>query len=353
MTNSILKYMLVLVATAILVRVFSGTAVKIGLTDHPGGRKRHEGAIPLIGGPAMLAGFAFGALISLDSLYTHRALFAAMGLLVIVGVLDDLHDLAPTRKLVAQIVAALFMTSWGLVAITQVGDLFGFGVVTLREWSIPFTVICVLGVINAINMSDGVDGLAGGMALVGALFLGVAAGLIGQSSSAQLLFVMAAAIAGFLIFNLRRPGQRRARVFMGDSGSMMLGLFLTWFSIELTQRGGDRLPPIVAVWFLAVPILDMGLVTIRRLSKGGSPFRAGRDHLHHFLMFSGYSPARTVNIMILLSLVLASAGFVAWRLGVPDALLFYAFMALFAGYYLLSCRAWRVARFMRKVQWGK
>ena len=353
MTNAMLKYALVLVATALFIRAFSRTAIKIGLIDHPGGRKRHEGAIPLIGGPAMLAGFAFGALISLDSLYTHRALFAAMGLLVIVGVLDDLHDLAPTRKFIAQIVAALFMTSWGLVAITQVGDLFGFGVVTLREWSIPFTVICVLGVINAINMVDGVDGLAGSLALVGAVFFGMAAHLTGQSGSATLLFAMAAAIVGFLVFNLRRPGQGRAQVFMGDSGSMMLGLFLTWFSIELTQGGGDRLPPIIAVWFLAVPILDMGLVTVRRLTKGGSPFRAGRDHLHHFLIFSGYSPARAVHIMLLLSVLLATVGFASWRLKLPEAVLFYGFMALFAGYYLLSRRAWRVARFMRKMQWGK
>lgn len=353
MTNAILKYFLALLVTAVLVRVFSGTAIKIGLVDHPGGRKRHEGVVPLIGGPAMLAGFAFGALISLDSLYAHRALFAAMGVLVIAGVLDDLHDLSPGRKLLSQIVAALFMTSWGAVTIAQVGDLFGFGVVMLRDWSIPFTVICVLGVINAINMADGCDGLAGGLALVGVLFLGVAAELSGHVTSARLLFVMAATIAGFLVFNLRRPGQARARVFMGDSGSMMLGLFLTWFSIELTQKGAERLPAIVAVWFLAVPILDMGLVTVRRLTKGGSPFRAGRDHLHHFLMFCGYSPARTVNIMLLLSLLLASVGFVGWRLGVPDAVMFYAFMGLFAVYYLLSHRAWRVARFMRKTQWGK
>ena len=353
MTNSILKYFMVFLVTALLVKVFSGTAIKAGLIDHPGGRKRHEGAVPLIGGLAMLAGFGFGALITLDSLFAYRALFAALGLLVIVGVLDDLHDLAPAKKFFAQIVAALFMTSWGMVTIGHLGDLFGFGTVALREWSIPFTVICVLGVINAVNMADGVDGLAGGLALVGLVFMGVAAEMTGQTGSARLLFVMAAAIAGFLLFNLRLPWQPRARVFMGDSGSMMLGLFLTWFSIELTQRGGDRLPPIVAVWFLAVPILDMGLVTVRRLTKGRSPFRAGRDHLHHFLEFAGYSPSRTVNMLFILSLFLAAVGFVAWRMKVPEAALFYAFMGLFAIYYLLSLRAWRMARIMRKMRWGK
>ncbi|HEX7812192.1 MAG TPA: MraY family glycosyltransferase [Burkholderiales bacterium] len=353
MTNSVLKYLMVFLVTAFLVKVFSATAIKAGLIDHPGGRKRHEGAVPLIGGLAMLAGFGFGALITLDSLYSYRALFAALGLLVIVGVLDDLHDLAPAKKFFAQIVAALFMTSWGMVTIVHLGDLFGFGTVALRGWSIPFTVICVLGVINAVNMADGVDGLAGGLAFITLVFMGIAAELTGQAGSARLLFVMAAAIAGFLVFNLRLPWQSRARVFMGDSGSMMLGLFLTWFAIALTQRGAEPLPPIVAVWFLAVPILDMGLVTVRRLAKGGSPFRAGRDHLHHFLMFAGYSPSRTVNLMLLFSLFLAAVGFIGWRMKVPEAALFYAFMALFVVYYLLSLRAWRMARLMRKTRWGK
>ena len=344
---------MVLVVTAVLVRLFAGTALKVGLVDRPGGRKRHEGAIPLTGGPAVLAGFGFGALILLDSLSVYRALFAALGLLVIVGVLDDLHDLPPSRKFLAQIVAALFMTSWGLVSIVGLGDLFGFGPVALRGWSIPFTVICVLGVINAINMADGADGLAGGLAFVGVSFLGVAALLTGQDSSARLLFVMAAAIAGFLVFNLRLPWQPRARVFLGDSGSMMLGLFLTWFSVSLTQGGGESLPPIVAVWFLAVPILDMGLVTIRRLSKGVSPFRAGRDHLHHVLLLAGHSPAGTVNILLGLSLLLALVGFAAWRMHVPDSVLFYAFMGLFVFYYGLSLRAWRLVRLLRKLRWPR
>ena len=229
MTNSTLKYFIVFLVTMAVIKALRGTAVRIGLIDHPGGRKRHEGAIPLIGGPAMFAGFGFGALILLDSLFPYRALFAALGLLAVVGVLDDLHDLEPFKKLLAQTVAALFMTSWGLVSINQVGDLFGFGLMELWGWSLPFTVICVLGIINAINMADGVDGLAGGLSFIGVLSLGAAAVLIGQPVSAQLLFVMAAAIAGFLLFNMRFPWQDRAGVFMGDAGSMMLGLFLTWF----------------------------------------------------------------------------------------------------------------------------
>jgi UDP-GlcNAc:undecaprenyl-phosphate GlcNAc-1-phosphate transferase len=350
MTNSTLKYFIVFLVTMAAIKALRGATVRVGLIDHPGGRKRHEGAVPLIGGPAMFAGFGFGALILLDSLFPYRALFAALGLLVVVGVMDDLHDLEPYKKLLVQIVAALFMASWGLVSITQLGDLFGFGPMGLRGWSIPFTVVCVLGIINAVNMTDGADGLAGGLAFVSAMFFGASALVLGHTASASLLFVMAAAIAGFLFFNMRLPWRPRAVIFMGDSGSMMLGLFLTWFSIELTQGGDERLPPIVAVWFLAVPILDMGLVTIKRLFKGVSPFRAGRDHLHYVLFVAGYSVSRGVALMLGISILLASIGFASWRAGVPEWVLFYGFMGLFVAYYILSLRVRRLVRLLKRLR---
>lgn len=352
MSHSLIKYFLAALLSFLLIKFLAQPAVRIGLVDHPGGRKRHEGAVPLTGGPAMLVGFCFGALSIVPSLYAYRPLFAALGLLVVVGLLDDLQDLAPAKKFAAQIVAALFMTSWGGVYVSQLGDLLGFGPLLLREWGIPFTVVCVLGIINAVNMIDGVDGLAGGLSLVALLFFGVSALLVGQAAPAQLLFVMTATVLGFLVLNIRHPWQSRAQAFMGDSGSMMLGLFLTWFSVELTQGAGERLPPIVAVWFLGVPILDMGLVTVRRIMKGVSPFRASRDHFHHVLLLAGFSPARTVNLLLLTSILLASIGFFAWRTGIPEWMLFYSFMALFGAYYLLSLRAWRLVRILRRFRGG-
>jgi UDP-GlcNAc:undecaprenyl-phosphate/decaprenyl-phosphate GlcNAc-1-phosphate transferase len=276
------------------------------------------------------------------------SLLAAMAILVIVGLLDDLRDLRPGLKIVAQIVAALFMTSWAGVSVSQLGNLLGFGPVNLYGWAIPFTVVCVLGIINAINMADGVDGLAGGLSLVGLAFLGSSALVMGLHEVAMPVLTMMAAVAGFLLLNMRFPWQARAQVFMGDSGSMMLGLFLTWFSVQIAEGDVPRLPPITAVWFLAVPIMDMGLVTLRRTLKGRSPFRAGRDHVHHVLLHAGFSPATTVRLLLLASLVFAAAGFVAWRMGVPDWVMFYAFMGLFALYYGLSRRVLRVMRFLKR-----
>jgi UDP-GlcNAc:undecaprenyl-phosphate GlcNAc-1-phosphate transferase len=330
-----------------LARGLRRVAWRVGLVDAPGGRKRHEGSIPLIGGVAMFCGFAGATLASGQLAKTDVSLLAALALLVVVGMLDDLRDIRPGLKIVAQIVAALFMTSWAGFYISQLGNMLGFGPVNLYGWAIPFTVVCVLGIINAINMADGVDGLAGGQSLIGLAFLGAAALDLGLLAVATPVLTMMAAVAGFLVLNMRFPWQARAQVFMGDSGSMMLGLFLTWFSVQIAQGDAPRLPPITAVWFLAVPILDMGLVTVRRIVRGRSPLRAGRDHIHHVLLHAGFSPAATVRLLLLASLLLATAGFIAWRMGVPDWVMFYAFMALFAIYYGVSRRVLRVLRFLK------
>ncbi len=122
MTNAILKYLIAFIVTAVTVKVLSRPAIRIGLVDRPGGRKRHDAPVPLIGGPAMFAGFVFGALTLLESLYLYRVLFVSMALLVVVGVLDDARDLKPSSKSVAQLVAALFMTSWAGLFVTQLGQ---------------------------------------------------------------------------------------------------------------------------------------------------------------------------------------------------------------------------------------
>lgn len=350
MTNAFFKYLLAFVVTAIVVKALSRPAVRVGLVDHPGGRKRHDAPVPVVGGPAMFAGFVFASLSLLESLYAYRVLFVAMALLVVVGALDDARDLKPSSKSAAQLVAALFMTSWAGLFVSQIGNLFGFVVFELRHWAIPFTVVCVLGVINAINMADGLDGLAGGLSLVAAIFLCAAALVTGDAGAAKLLAIMAFAILGFLLFNLRLPWQRRAHVFMGDSGSMMLGFFLAWFSVELTQRPALRLEPMAAVWFIAVPLLDMGFVILRRVAKGMSPFAADRAHLHHILLAAGFTPGQVTWMLLALSAAFAAFGWFGWRAGWSGYLLFYPFLGVFIVAVLVGSRAWRLVRVLSRLR---
>lgn len=351
MTNAVFKFLIAFALAALLIRILAPLAVRVGLVDQPGGRKRHQAAVPLVGGPAIFAAFTFSALLLLDSLYAYRPLFAAMGLLVVVGVLDDMRDLSPQKKFLAQVAAALFVTSWAGLYVTQLGNLWGFGLFELRNWAIPFTVVCVLGTINAVNMSDGLDGLAGGLALVSLAFFGAAAWDLGLERHLKLLVLMSMAVCGFLLFNLRLPWQPRARVFMGDSGSMMLGLFLTWFAVELTNApSGGRLEPMSAVWFIAVPLLDMGLVIARRMFKGLSPFAADRTHLHHILLAVGFSPGQVTWFLIALAVACGAFGWIGWKAGLPGYSMFYAFVGLFGVAIVLRRRVWRLLRTLRRLR---
>jgi UDP-GlcNAc:undecaprenyl-phosphate GlcNAc-1-phosphate transferase len=325
-----LVFLLVLAfgVAAVSARALRRIALRIGLADLPGGRKQHEGAVPVTGGLAMFAGFATSALASGMVVGPTLALVSALGLLVVGGAADDMKDIAPRTKFFLQLVAALFMTSWAGVQVTQLGNLLGLGAAGLHGWAIPFSIICALGVINAINMVDGLDGAAGSVSLVIALWLAWCAGAQNLGVQCVLLLLLGAAVAGFLLWNLRLPGRAQASVFMGDAGSMMLGMALCWFAIDLTQGEGRSLPPMTCVWLLAVPLLDMARVMYLRLRRGTSMFGADRGHFHHVLLARGYSVAATAWVLAGCTILSGAIGVGAWKLGVPDWAMFYAFLVL-------------------------
>lgn len=348
MNKHIFFFMLALLLTVFLIHVLRKPAQRIGLIDAPGGRKKHFGVIPLIGGIAIFFAFLFAAMGMGVLGFARYGFIAAMGLLVFVGALDDLHDLSPRNKFIAQIVAAVFMTSWAGLHVSQLGDLLGFGGVNLHDWAIPFTIICVLGVINAINMTDGMDGLAGGLVLIVLFWFAVVAIVTGLNAQFDLLMLLIAALLGFLAFNMRHRWRERASVFMGDAGSMMLGLVLVWFSVDLTQGEGRELPPMAAVWILAFPLLDMGSVMLRRIVKRQSPFAADRRHMHHILLLAGYSEKQVVQMLLLLSALLGGMGVFMWRAGVPEYVMFYGFTLLFLAYYYGLTNAWRLMKVIKR-----
>jgi len=313
---------------AMLSRMLAGFATKVGLVDHPGGRKQHEGDIPIIGGLAMFAGFAASALAFSGGGPVTVPLIVGLAVLVGTGVADDLHDLSPRRKFALQILAAFLMTSWAGVQVSQIGNLLGFGSISLYGWSVPFTVVCVLGTVNAMNMIDGLDGAAGGTALMAILWLAVAAGVQQFVMQLAMLLALAGAVAGFLIWNLRMPWRPQATIFMGDAGSMMLGFALCWFTVDLTQGTDRTLAPMACVWVLAVPLIDMARVMFVRLVRRSGIFSADREHLHHFLLARGYSVAISAWIMVAASAASGAIGVLGWLSGVPEWVLFYAFIGL-------------------------
>jgi len=348
-TNSLIVGVLFsFLTTLIFTRLLMHIAPRIGLVDQPGGRKHHQGNVPLVGGLAIFFSLLLSAFLFWTALPNYRSFFAAIIVLVVAGVLDDLRDISPSKKLMAQLLAALLMTSAAGIQVHELGNILGFGPVLLHAWAIPFTVICVLGLVNAINMADGLDGLAGGVFLSAVGWFAVSAWHVGRFEDFHLLLLVMGAATGFLVFNVRTPWQPVARAFMGDAGSMLLGFVLTWFAVRLSQQPSPHLPPMVAVWFVALPLVDMGTVMLRRLVKGVSPFRADREHLHHVLLLAGYSVSQTGAIMLTVAVLLGLIGFAAWQWQVPESVMFYGFMALFGLYYFAMQRAWRLMKVLRR-----
>ncbi|MGH8503210.1 MAG: MraY family glycosyltransferase [Gammaproteobacteria bacterium] len=331
-------------ATAILILLIKAPAVRIGLVDRPGGRKKHEGAVPLCGGPAMVVAFcslvfAFGLVPSTD----YLGFLVGASLLALVGGLDDFRGLSVHLRFLVQVLVVLFcMGLWGNTELVTVGDLLGLGEIELGFAAVPFTLFCVVGVINAFNLSDGIDGLAGGIAVIALSSFAVAA-LIGKEVLVfALLTVLIGVSLGFLLFNLRTPWRPRASVFMGDSGSLFLGFALCWFAVKLSQGDGRAISAVTAGWILGLPIMDTLNVMLSRILRGDGPFTAGRDHLHHALLQAGFSPRRTVTILLTIGGVMSITALAAHWSGVPEPLMFFAWIALFVMYFFGLRHFWRL-----------
>jgi len=283
----------------------------IGLLDHPGGHKKHSGAIPIIGGIGILLGTAF-------SLRSNPQGFAALSnylfsacLITITGMIDDRFTLDHKVRLLVQFVALVPMFFAVNLRVASFGDLLGFGPILTNHWAIVATAIVVLGAINAFNMLDGLDGLAASLSLSTLLLLLFSIlqnNLTQHFSAAILITTLIGSIAGFLLFNAPIKGNRSIRCFMGDAGSTLIGFTVVWLLVNLSQGTHKVANPITMVWLTSIPVTDLVWTVTRRLSKGQSPFHPDRSHLHHILLDSGLSVAGVVFTMASLGLLLGLVG---------------------------------------------
>lgn len=332
-----------LFTTAILILLVKRPAERIGLVDRPGGRKDHEGAVPLCGGPAMIMAFcslviAFGLAPTPD----YLCLIGGVLVLALVGGLDDLWGLSIHLRFFIQILVVLFcMGLWGNTELVTIGDLLGLGDVHLGDLAIPVTLFCVVGVINAFNLSDGIDGLAGGLALIAVSSFAVAALTAGEMRMVALAVVLIGVSFGFLLFNLRTSWRAKASVFMGDSGSLFLGFALCWFAIKLSQGSDRAISPVTAGWILGLPIMDTVNVMLRRLLRGEGPFTAGRDHLHHALLQAGLSPRQAVWVLLAVGGAMNIIGLTSYWYGIADAVMFFTFIGLSSATLVVLHYFWR------------
>lgn len=327
------------VLSAGFVPVLSRLAHNIDLVDHPGGRKHHERPVPMAGGLAIVATvllvLAASTLIypQLDSLdaWFMGALFA----IGVVGLVDDILELRAHTKALLQLLVIIPLVIFSHIVVARLGDLFGFGRIRLHDLAIPFTVLCMFGYINAMNMLDGLDGLAGGVSVVTLVFLALIAELESRFGLLLQCLVLAGATTGFLVYNLRAPWRRHASVFLGDAGSMVLGLAVGWCGAQVTAGQGLHSAKAMSVaWVLALPVMDTLVVMVRRLILRRNPFKADRLHLHHVLLDLGYSAGLATGLMILLSGLYGLMGYFAYRENWPSWVLFSLFLVMFSVHWL-------------------
>jgi len=332
-------FLIGLAATALLIMALMRLAPRFGLLDVPGGRKSHEGAVPLVGGLAM--GAVFLACFGIFRVSGEVSLLfgAATVIVLVCGVLDDYRELGSMAKFGFQILAAWVLAQFGGATLAHLGELLSAERLSLGVAAIPFTVFAIVGVMNAVNMADGQDGLAGGLSLAATMWFGAAAALAGDGPALWVACLLAGQLLAFLGFNAPLPGRPRALVFLGDAGSLFLGLVLAWLAIRLSMEPSAALSPITAVWILGIPLADTVALMLRRVLRGRSPFSPDVEHLHHLLLASGIGKSGASAIMVSASVLMGAAGLAAERAGIPDFVMFYAYGVLWIAYYLATSAA--------------
>jgi UDP-GlcNAc:undecaprenyl-phosphate/decaprenyl-phosphate GlcNAc-1-phosphate transferase len=315
-------------------------AESLGLLDHPGGRKPHAATVPLTVGLAMLLSFfLLYALFQVLSSGLYQGLLSGTLLLALIGFVDDLHGVSVRTGLTVEALVIAFINLWGYVQVAQLGDLLGLGDISLAYMAIPFSVFGVVYIINAINCLDGLDRLAGGVAVIALICFGVVALTGGKLSSLHLAVLLIGVVVGFLLFNLRTSWLTRASAFMGDCGSMFLGFILCWFAITLSHGDRPAIAPITAVWILGLPIIDAASLVLNRALCRHSPFVANRDHLHHMFM-RRFSPVQTVWVLLAAGAALGCVGLVGHWLAIAESVMFLCFVGLLVVYTTVIRHYW-------------
>ena len=303
------------VLALVLAPVVARLARRFGFVDSPdGNRKGQAEATPLGGGlaVALAAAATLFAVIALDggkSLESIgypllKGLLPAIGVLLIVGLLDDFVGLTGIYKLIGQVLATTLLIAGGV----KFDGLSVFGMAwNLGDFSIPFTMFFCLGAINAFNLIDGSDALASSVGAIVLLTLGIVSAAQGDVASSALCFAMAGALAGFLSFNAPP-----ACIYLGDTGSMLIGLIVAAVAVSCSIKRQAAFALAVPIAMCAIPILDAAAAMVRRMTTGQSVFAADRGHLHHALLHRGWSAGRTAAFISALTAVTCAGALVSY-----------------------------------------
>ncbi len=333
--NIIFSFALAYLITLSVIPLVRVLAFKMNAVDVPKDKRRmHKKPIPRWGGIGIFAGFivsviCFTEIIDIQLL----SILAGSLIIVITGVLDDKYALKPIYKLLGQCLAAGIVIYFGVRINFFTNPLpFGDSFISLNWLSIPVTFIWIVIMTNAINLIDGLDGLAASISGIGALALLMISLVIGRFDMAAILAAVSGACFGFLPHN-----SHPAKIFMGDSGALFLGFILSTLSIQGFFKGYAAIAFIIPIVVLALPIFDTSFAILRRLYKRQGIMSADRGHLHHRLIDMGFSHRETVQLMTAYSALFAITAIVIMEKGLKRALVLILALLIFT----VSIRVYR------------
>ncbi len=311
--------------TAALVALISTPVVKslafrVGAVDIPkDNRRMHDHPIPRMGGLAIFFGFILSVLIFLPLTPELQGMLLGSVIIVILGILDDIFALPAMPKFIVQILAALVAVLHGnCIEFLSNPNIFSSELYWELGWlKIPITVLWIVGITNAVNLIDGLDGLACGVSTISSMTLLVIALIVAEPDVALLMGALSGACIGFLPYNLNP-----AKIFMGDTGSTFLGFILAVVSIQGLFKFYAIISFAVPFLMLGLPIFDTCFAILRRVSHGQSPMSPDRGHIHHRLIDMGFSQKQAVAVLYIISAILGLSAVVLTTIGVVRAMLF-------------------------------
>ena len=327
-----------LLLTPVLLWLLRRVALRVNFVDVPDARKVHLQPVPLVGGVVLYVMAAILLLMNHALDVFSFYLILASGVLLVVGLLDDLFQLSALWRFVAQIFACLLVIYFADLKLDT------FGYLLLPNWdvqlgvmAIPVTIFGVVGVINALNMADGIDGLAAMTFVLPVLVLSFLSDNL-TLSLWLVNFLMAVMI--FILFNI----SKKQKVFLGDNGSLFLGFVLAWLLVYFSQGHGDYVAvirPVTALYLVALPVYDTIFVMLKRMLAGHSPFKPDKTHLHHLFLAVGFSHNKALLFMLLSQALLIVLGVLFLVFNSAEKDQFYIFILMSIVYYLGMQAMWK------------
>lgn len=318
-----IKGMLIAILVTLIATPFvKKLAIKLGVVDKPDPRKVHKGIIPRMGGIAIYLGFVCAVLCSGYMQGPGVGLVVSASIVVLVGLVDDIFCISPWMKLGGQLIASLVFCVM-VSPVEFITNPFNNQMISLGVLGWPLTVIWLMGVSNAVNLIDGLDGLAAGVSAISAFTMVVISLWRGQMIAAGLALCLACAAVAFLRYNFHP-----AQIFMGDCGSLFLGFVLGGLSVISVAKTATVVSVFVVVAILGIPILDTFFAIIRRMKNHQPIFKADKGHLHHCLLARGLTQTKAVLVIYGITGMFSLCAVVMSLVGSSQALLICCFMAV-------------------------